>query len=137
MVDTGDDEEWAVWERKDGTRYLLVSFSQHLENGDVRHVMLELTLSEPTEDETFEEEPTLPVLQCVYILTREVHDGESRYFAQVDGTFAECDSSTYQSVRSAYFADHKQLPEYAPEWISGNDPEEIEQQLKELSFVGE
>jgi len=135
--DTGDDEEWAVWEREDGKRFLLVSFSQKLTNGDVHHVMLEISLSEQQEndtDETSDEAPWEPVLQCVYILTREVHDGESRYFAQIDGEFAECDSNTYQSVRSAYFAANKQLPEYALEWVGGNDPKEIESQLKEFDF---
>ena len=132
--DTGDDEEWAVWERKDGTRFLLVSFSQNLENGDVHHVMLEVNLSEPPAPETGEE-PEEPALQCVYILTREVHNGESRYFAQIDGAFAECDNDTYQSVRSAYFSANKQLSGYALKWVSGNDPKEIENELKELSFA--
>lgn len=132
--DTGDDEEWAVWERKDGTRFLLVSFSQNLENGDVHHVMLEVNLSEPPAPETGEE-PEEPALQCVYILTREVHNGESRYFAQIDGAFAECDNDTYQSVRSAYFSAKKQLSGYALKWVSGNDPKEIENELEELSFA--
>lgn len=132
--ETGDDEEWAVWERKDGTRFLLVSFSQKLENGDVHHVMLEVNLSEPPAPETGKE-PEAPVLQFVYILTREVHDGESRYFAQIDGAFSECDENTYQSVRSAYFDANKQLAGYALKWASGNEPKEIESKLDDMSFA--
>ncbi len=132
--DTGDDEEWAVWERKNGSRFLLVSFSQNLANGDERHVMLEIDLTDPPAPETGEE-PEEPVLQCVYVLTREVHDGESRYFAQVDGDFIECDSDGYQVVRNAYFNVNKQLPGYALTWVSGNTPKEIEQLLKGLTFT--
>lgn len=134
--ETGDNEEWAVWERSDGSRFLLVSFSQNFENGNVHHVMLELSLSEVPEPKEGEE-PQEPVLQCVYILTREVHGGTSRYFAQIDGEFTECGKSTYQSVRSAYFSENKQQSGYALTWANGDDPEEIEKMLAELTFAEE
>ena len=129
--DTGDDEEWAVWERKDGTRFVLVSFSQKAENGDVKHVMMEIT---PVQPDKTDEEPK-PVLQCVSVLMREVKNGENTYYALQDGVFAECDSDTYQAVRTAYFADNKQQNGYALTWVGGTEPKAIEKELEELTFV--
>ena len=107
---TGVDEEWAVWKRKDGSSFILVSYTQNLPGGDVAYAMDELTAS--TEGKAVRS----PVL---YRKT----SGE--YNARIDGTLVKCDKSAYNTVRNAFFADNTQTEELSVRWVGGADAETI------------
>lgn len=109
-LSTGTDEEWAVWRRTDGSRYILVSYTQPMEGSDVRYVMEELLTDADGN------------LLCSRVLAREAYaDGSSRYFARIDGEIVSCDDATYQSVRQSYFAENGQIGGAGVTWVTGTD----------------
>lgn len=109
---TGVDEEWALWKRKDGSRFILVSYTQNLKNGDVVYAMDELTSAGGK-------------AVCSPVLCRKVSGGNSQYNARIDGVLMSCDKATYNTVRTTYFAENTQTEELAPRWVGGPDAETI------------
>lgn len=109
---TGVDEEWATWKRKDGSAFILVSYTQNLKNGDTVYAMDELTLSGGK-----------PV--CSPVLCRKVSGGNSSYNARIDGILMNCDKNTYNTIRTAYFAENTQTKELTVRWVGGMDAETI------------
>ena len=109
---TGVDEEWALWKRKDGSRFILVSYTQNLKNGDVVYAMDELTSAGGK-------------AVCSPVLFRKVSGGNSQYNARIDGVLMSCDKATYNTVRTTYFAENTQTEELAPRWVGGPDAETI------------
>lgn len=126
FFETGSDEEWAVWEREGGSRFVLISFSQPMGDGAVRYVVDELTVC-------FDEETKEERLCIERVLVREALTGGSVYYARIDGEFVSCENDTYQSVRSVYFGSIKQFQSTHATWVSGTDFEEIAKKLKEPS----
>ncbi len=113
-LETGDNEEWATWQRQDGSRYVLLSFSQTMTGGGTRSVMDEILCSEEG------------TLQSRRVLAREVSlSGESSFYSFVDGALVSCDAEGYQLVRNAYFSNNKQLPNTVLQWVTGKDAETI------------
>lgn len=115
---TGVDEEWAVWKRKDGSSFLLVSYTQNLKNGDTAYAMDELSASADGKP------MRSPVL---YRKT----SGE--YNARIDGVLLKCDKTTYNTVRNAFFADNTQTGELTVRWVGGTDAETIATALQSES----
>lgn len=107
---TGVDEEWAVWKRKDGSSFILVSYTQNLQGGVTAYAMDELTASAEGK----------PVRSPV--LYRKTN-GE--YNARVDGFLVKCDKNAYNAVRNAFFADNTQTEEITVRWVGGMDAESI------------
>lgn len=114
---TGSEEEWAVWKRGDGSCLVLLSFSQPMGEGEVRYVVDELTVGVDAEGKQ--------TLLLERVLMREAFASGSQYYARIDGEFVSCENSTYQSVRSEYFASIKQQEDTKASWTYGVDPEEI------------
>lgn len=117
---TGVDEEWAVWKRKDGSQFILVSYTQNLKNGDVAYAMDELTSSQGK-------------AVCSPVLCRKVSGGNSQYNARIDGVLTSCDKSTYNTVRTTYFAENTQTEELTVRWVGGADAETIATALQSES----
>ena len=106
---TGVDEEWATWKRKDGSTFILVSYTQNLKNGDTAYGMDELTL--------IDGKPAVsPVLY---------RKASGEYNARIDGTLVKCDKAAYNAVRTAYFAENTQTKELELRWMGGMDAETI------------
>jgi hypothetical protein len=106
---TGVDEEWATWKRKDGSAFILVSYTQNLKNGDTAYGMDELTL-------TAGKPAVSPVLY---------RKAGGEYNARIDGTLVKCDKAAYNAVRTAYFAENTQTEELELRWMGGMDAETI------------
>ena len=106
---TGVDEEWAAWKRKDGSAFILVSYTQNLKNGDTAYGMDELTL-------TAGKPAVSPVLY---------RKASGEYNARIDGTLVKCDKAAYNAVRTAYFAENTQTKELELRWMGGMDAETI------------
>ena len=106
---TGVDEEWATWKRKDGSTFILVSYTQNLKNGDTAYGMDELTLIDG-------KPAASPVLY---------RKASGEYNARIDGNFLKCDKAAYNSVRTAYFAENTQTKELELRWMGGLDAETI------------
>ena len=106
---TGVDEEWATWKRKDGSTFILVSYTQNLKNGDTAYGMDELTLIDG-------KPAASPVLY---------RKASGEYNARIDGNFLKCDKAAYNSVRTAYFAENTQTKELELRWMGGMDAETI------------
>ena len=115
---TGVDEEWAVWQRQDGSRFILVSYTQNLKDGTIAYAMDELTASAEGK----------PIISPV--LYRKT-DGE--YNARIDGVLVKCDKSAYNVVRNAFFAENTQTEELTVRWIGGEDAETIATALQSES----
>ena len=115
---TGVDEEWAVWKRKDGSSFILVSYTQNLKDGDTAYAMDELTASAEGK----------AILSPV--LYRKV-SGE--YNVRIDGVLIKCDKTTYNTVRNQYFADNTQTAELTVAWKAGTDAETIATALQSES----
>lgn len=121
---TGVDEEWAIWRRDDGSRYLLLSYTCKTETGGTRYVLDEVVSSNGS-----------PVFRSAF--ARETApDGSLSYFAAANGSLLSCDEQTYQNKRKTYFSKNRQLPGTVLTWVSGLDVEEIERALNELKPLG-
>lgn len=113
---TGDDDEWAVWRRKDGSRYLLLSYTERTATGGKRYVLDEVSAG-----------------GIKTVFARETaNDGTVTYYAASGGTLSPCSEQTYDSKRKTYFSDNRQLPETVLTWVTGLDTAEIERALNNL-----
>ncbi len=121
---TGDDEEWAIWRRKEGGRYLLLSYTRTTD-GIQRYALDEVTASGGG-------------AVCSPLFARETaSDGAVAYFHASDGALASCDGDTYDSLRKAYFAKNRQLPKTELQWVRGETERELDQALRALTLPGE
>lgn len=113
---TGDEDEWAIWRRKDGGRYLLLSYTEKTADGGKRYVLDEVTAGSVRS-----------------VFARETaSDGTVTYYAASGGSLNPCDAQTYESRRKTYFSDNRQLPETVLTWVTGLDTAEIERALSAL-----
>lgn len=115
---TGVDEEWAVWQRQDGSRFILVSYTQNLKDGTAAYAMDELTAS-------LEGKPIISPVLC--------RKTNGEYNARIDGVLVKCDKSAYNVVRNAFFAENTQTEELTVRWIGGEDAETIATALQSES----
>ena len=121
---TGDDEEWAIWRRNEGGRYLLLSYTRTTD-GVRRYALDEVTASGGG-------------AVCSPLCARETaSDGTVSYFYASDGALSPCDEDKYDSLRKAYFAKNKQLPETELEWVRGETERELDEALRALALPGE
>lgn len=118
QLQTGTNEEWAVWKRANSAEtFLLVSFEQLLEDGGTRYVAAEV-LPSKTGEET--------ALTVRVMLQREVlpSQGTRYYIGQGEGLTA-CTQDAYSSFRTAYFNANREMPAGTVKWVSGDDPQKI------------
>lgn len=110
---TGDGEEWAIWRRKDGSRYLLLSYTEKTSYGSTRYVL----------DEVIGKNG-VPVFQTAF--ARETaQDGTVTYYVSQ----TPCSQTTYDSKRKTYFSENRQLEGTVLPWTSGTNAKEIERAL--------
>ena len=113
---TGSDEEWGIWKRKNGSMYLLLSYTQNYPNGAVRYGLDEIT---------FEGGITF-----AHLMARETQSSGNTYYKAEGGQLKVCDHDAYQGLRQVYFADNHQTDVLEPLWMGGTDAEEIATALK-------
>lgn len=121
---TGDGEEWAIWRRKEGGRYLLLSYTRTA-NGVQRYALDEVTASGGG-------------AVCSPLFARETaSNGAVSYFRASGGALASCNGDTYDRLRKEYFSKNKQLPETELQWVSGETEQELDEALRALKLPGE
>ncbi len=121
---TGDGEEWAIWRREGGERYLLLSYTRTV-NGNQRYALDEVTASGSS-------------AICSPLFARETApDGSVSYFRASGGGLATCDGNTYDRLRKEYFTKNHQLPETVLQWVSGETERELDEELRALKLPGE
>ena len=114
---TGADEEWGIWKRKDGSTYLLLSYTQNFPNGAVRYGLDEIIFEDG--------------LKFVPLMARENKNGSNTYFIrEADGKLKTVNYDGYQSLRQDYFANNHQTAVLELLWMGGTDAEEIATALK-------
>lgn len=122
-VSTGTDEEWAIWRRKSGDRYLLLSYTQATATG-TRYVLEEIIVSGGK-----------PVRKAIF--ARETaFDGTISYYRASGGGLTLCDEETYQRERKTYFSENRQLPETVLTWVSGQTAGEVDSALRRSKLPG-
>ena len=123
-LSTGADEEWAIWRRKAGGRYLLLSYSQPMASGGTRYVLEEITANggKPARKSIFARE-TAP-------------DGTVTYYHFSGGSLVPCDEATYRQERSVYFAENRQLPDTVLSWVTGRTAGEVDDGLRAIRLPG-
>ena len=123
-VSTGMDEEWAIWRRKSGGRYLLLSYTQSTETGGTRYVLDEITASGGR-----------PVRKSIF--ARETaSDGTVTYYQGSDGKLVACSEDTYQRQRKIYFSENRQLPQTVLTWVKGQTAGEVNEALRKSKLPG-
>lgn len=117
-LETGGNEEWAIWERTGGTRFVLVSFAQTLGDG-TRYVMEEVTAD------------AAGALHVTRVLARETHDAAADVFwvRNAGGELISCTEESYRTARTAYFAANRQLSIPALKWQQGASAQAIADKL--------
>ncbi len=114
---TGADEEWGIWKRADGSKYLLLSYTQNHPNGTVRYGLDEITFEGG--------------LKFVPLMARENKNGTNTYYIRGnDGQIKTCDYNGYQAFRQPYFGNNQQTAVLELLWMGGDDAEEIATALK-------
>ncbi|MCH5184154.1 MAG: Ig domain-containing protein [Oscillospiraceae bacterium] len=123
-LSTGVDEEWAIWRRKAGGRYLLLSYSQPMASGSTRYVLEEITVSDGK-----------PVRKSIF--ARETApDGTVTYYHFSGGSLVPCDEAAYRQERSVYFAENRQLPDTVLSWVTGKTAGEVDDALRAIRLPG-
>ena len=121
---TGDGEEWAIWRREGGGRYLLLSYTRTTD-GVQRYALDEVTASGGG-------------AVCSPLFARETAtDGSVAYFRVSGGALAACGEDDYNRQRKTYFAKNRQLPETELQWVSGETERELDEALRALKLPGE
>ena len=121
---TGAGEEWAIWRREGGGRYLLLSYTRTA-NGVQRYALDEVTASGGG-------------AVCSPLFARETaSNGAVSYFRASGDALASCDGDTYDRLRKEYFSKNKQLPETELQWVSGETEQELDEALRALKLPGE
>lgn len=124
-VSTGADEEWAIWRRTAGGRYLLLSYSRPTAAGGTRYVLEEITVSDGK-----------PVRKGIF--ARETApDGTTAYYQSSGGELTPCTEATYQSKRKTYFSNNRQLPDTVLVWVTGQTAEEVDGALRDQKLPGQ
>lgn len=113
---TGSDEEWGIWKSKDGSTYLVLSYTQNHPNGTVRYGLDEITFGGG--------------LTFSPLMARENKNGKNTYYTVSGGQLQTCDYDSYQSFRQVYFAENHQTSVLELLWMGGTDAEEIATALK-------
>ena len=108
---TGADEEWGIWKRKDGSKYLLLSYTQNYPSGAVRYGLDEITCDNG--------------LTFSPLMARENKNGSNTYYLRENGKLQTCDYNGYQAFRQTYFAANQQTAVLELVWMGGTDAEEI------------
>lgn len=123
-VSTGTDEEWAIWRRTAGERYILLSYSQPTEAGGTRYVLEEITASGGT-----------PVRKGIFA-KETASDGTVTYYHASGGQLTPCAESVYQSERKTYFSNNRQIPDTVLTWVSGQTAAEVDNALRKQKLPG-